>query len=554
MTKIVELRPDKNLTNLKFEKYQFCTDDIPVDTDLDLKTGVRRLELTTNRDSLLETRLFALHNHLFKNPYDTSCWFIDENWVVWCVKKNGDLEQIHVIHNSNENVQNLLYNPSIGFTSNHIVAISDGGDCLKLLTRDAQEQIKSFTLNGTEPGIILDVQYVATTYTIMIIMCDIKSTGEKKFTRLLLLSYAWKDIGSIDESFELINKEVLRVNGAVEYVYIEECGKYLHSISQDYLIFESSKEKESIDDNKDLKKTGEINIPKYCWSQDEDSITVWLTIDKEHHDKVKVNVTSLELSVTVDNNVLIQGQCEHRLDEGLTTWKYEQDTFKLELYKSESGLMWSELIKGDTGGKCLPNETLAAEIHSRLAHLCTDQVDNKQEGQPCLGFNAEQLEECDLEGKDNLLQRIDLITQKNTHLAMLGASNHVLFTYKTQSGQAICLRHDNDGCLWITGRVDDAKWNMEHYYTFPGFGYVEASKSNKKFCVSPADGSYVAILEHTRYIFLYKRPEPNVQIGKQWIVDLGTESCPIMGAVAINKYLIVLTKNKLYRLNICFQD
>lgn len=122
----------------------------------------------------------------------------------------------------------------------------------------------------------------------------------------------------------------------------------------------------------------------------------------------------------------------------------------------------------------------------RLAHLCADQIDNKQEGQPCLGFNAEQLEECDLERKDNLLQRIDLITQENTHLSMLGLNNHVLYTYKTKSGQAICLRHDNDGCLWITNQVNDMEWNIKHHYTFPGFGYVEASKSNKKFCLSPA--------------------------------------------------------------------
>ncbi|CAK9801120.1 NudC domain-containing protein 1 [Anthophora quadrimaculata] len=550
MTKIVELRPDKDLTNLKFEKYQFCTDEIPIDTEIDLKSDVRRLELTTNRDSLLETRLFAFHNHLFKNPYDTSCWFIDENWFVWRFSKNGHLEQMHVIHDSKENVQNLLYNPSIGFTSNHIVAISDGGDCLKLLITDTREHIKSFALNITDPGVILDVQYVNSTSNVVIVMCDIKSNNEKKFTRLSLLTYTWKDVGSTSESFDLINKEVLKVNGAVEYVYIEECGKYLHSICQDYITFESPKVQKSADTKKNVEKTGEIKIPKYCWSQDEDSLTVWLTIDKQCQDKVKVHVTPLELSVTVNDNILIQGQCQHRLDETLTTWKYEQDTFKLELYKHENGLMWSELIKGDTGGECLPNETLAAEIHSRLAHLCTDQVDSKQEGQPCLGFNSEQLEECDLEGKDNLLQRIDLIAQENTHLAMLGTSNHVLFTYKTKSGQAICLRHDNDGCLWITGKVDDTKWNMKHYYTFPGFGYVEASKSNKKFCVSPANGSYVAILEHTRYIFLYKKPEPNVEVGKQWIVDLGTETCPIMGAAATNKYLIVLIKNKLYRLNI----
>ena len=550
MTKIVELRPDRNLINSKFEKYQFSTDEIRIASEKDLKADVFRLELTSNRDSLLETRLFAFHNHLFKNPYDTSCWFVDESWSIWRLNENGTLDQVHTIHNSNADVQNL-YNPSIAFTSNNIVAISDGGDCVKLLITDAQERIKAFALSDTEPGVILDVQYISSTSTVAIALCNINSTGEKKFTRLLLLTYAWRNAGDACESFELIGKEALKVNGAIEYAYIEDDGKHLHSLCQDYIAFECPKAQESVDNKNDSEKT-EINIPRYCWSQDEDSLTVWINVEKEHEKNVNVHVTALELSVTMNGKVLIQGQCQHRLDEKLTTWKYEQDTFKLELSKFESGLMWSELIKGDTGGECLPNETLAAEIHSKLGHLCTSRVDVKLEGQPCLGFNAEQLEECDLEGKDNLLQRIHLAPQENTHLAMLGASNHVLFTYKTKSGQAICLRHDNDGCLWITGQADDAKWDMEHCYTFPGFGYVEASKSNKKFCVSPVDGSYVAILEHTRYIFLYKRPELTDRVGKQWIVDLGTETCPVMGAAATNKYLIVLTKNKLCRLHICF--
>lgn len=550
MTKIVELRPDRNLLTSKFEKYQFSTDEIRIASEKDLKADVFRLELTSNRDSLLETRLFAFHNHLFKNPYDTSCWFVDENWSIWRLKENGTLDQVHIIHNSKANIQSL-YNPSIVFTSNNIVAISDGGDCVKLLITDAQECVKAFALSDTEPGVILDVQYISATSTVAIALCNISSTGEKKFTRLLLLTYAWRDAGEASEAFELVGKEALKVNGAIEYVYIEDDGKHLHSICQDYIAFECPKAQEPVDGKSDSDKT-EINIPRYCWSQDEDSLTVWINVEKEHEKNVDVHVTALELSVTMNGKVLIQGQCQNRLDEKLTTWKYEQDTFKLELSKFESGLMWSELIKGDTGGECLANEALAAEIHSKLAHMCTNRVDGKLEGQPCLGFNAEQLEECDLEGKDNLLQRVHLAPQENTHLAMLGASNHVLFTYKTKSGQAICLRHDNDGCLWVTGQADDIKWDMEHCYTFPGFGYVEASKSNKKFCVSPVDGSYVAILEHTRYIFLYKRPELTDRVGKQWIVDLGNETCPVMGAAATNKYLIVLTKNKLCRLHICF--
>lgn len=103
-----------------------------------------------------------------------------------------------------------------------------------------------------------------------------------------------------------------------------------------------------------------------------------------------------------------------------------------------------------------------------------------------MGFNAEQLEECDLEGKDNFLQRINLLTQRTTHLARLGSNNHMLFTYKRKHGQTVCLRHDHDACVWIIDDAqDDTQWGIKHIYSFPGFGYVEASKTNKKYCVSP---------------------------------------------------------------------
>ena len=105
--------------------------------------------------------------------------------------------------------------------------------------------------------------------------------------------------------------------------------------------------------------------------------------------------------------------------------------------------------------------------------------------QPTIGFNAEQLEECDLRGKDHFLQRIDLNDHTTTHLAMLGASNHVLFTHKLPTGQAVCLRHDHAGCVWEFREGDSNDWKFINTITFPGFGYVEASKTNKKFCVSP---------------------------------------------------------------------
>lgn len=50
----------------------------------------------------------------------------------------------------------------------------------------------------------------------------------------------------------------------------------------------------------------------------------------------------------------------------------------------------------------------------------------------------------------------------------------------------MCLRHDHDACVWMINDMgDDTQWGIKHIHNFSRFGYVEASKTNKKFCVSP---------------------------------------------------------------------
>jgi hypothetical protein len=68
------------------------------------------------------------------------------------------------------------------------------------------------------------------------------------------------------------------------------------------------------------------------------------------------------------------------------------------------------------------------------------------------------------------------------------------------------------------------------------------------------DSLQVPILEHTRYIFLYKNPESTIEFRRQWIVGLGTETYAIMGADATSRNIIILTKDKLYRRNIYVAD
>ncbi|XP_018350171.1 PREDICTED: nudC domain-containing protein 1 [Trachymyrmex septentrionalis] len=552
MTEIIELRPNKSLINSSFEKYQFFNEVISIISENRLRNHIYRLEPNHNQESWLEARLFAFHNHLFNNVYDMSCWFIDETLAVWRLDEDGSLDQVYKLHTDTRSSE-ITYNPSIGFTSNNIVVISDGGGNLHILIGYTEENRKVFPVAPEKPGIIMNVQYIEKSSKIILTICAIATdNNQKKYTQLILLSYSLYVENEITKVYN-IDKQLLKVQGTVDYVYVEENGNYLHSICQDNISFENKNLQQTETEIEKPSVSLQIKIPKYYWSQDEESLTVWIKVPKQHSNKrPKITIKSLELSVTIDNEILIQGECPHRLEENMATWRHKEDTLQIDLSKYENGLMWNELIKGDTGGECLPNEALAAEIHARLAHLCTDQQNNSVGGdQPCVGFNAEQLEECDLEGKDKFLQRINFLTQATTHLARLGSNNHVLFTYKRKYGQTVCLRYDHDACIWeMDNGNDNTQWNLQHVHSFPGFGYVEASKSNKKFCVSPIDGSYIAIVKHTRHVFLYERPDVEAKSAKQRIIDLDCQASPIMGVVATNKYLIVLSKDKLYRLQI----
>lgn len=299
--------------------------------------------------------------------YDISCWFIDKDWTVWRLDKNNSLDEIYKLYNADTDLSKLMYNPSIGFTLNNITVISNGGEKLEVLVGSTRQNMKVFSLGPIEPGIIMNVQYIEKDLKIIVTMCTIaaKSDG-KKYTQLTLLSCTLQYIENEIKNIYYINKQLLKVQGTVDYIYVEKNGNYLHSICQNNIDFEKGDAQESENKIKQSNIDLQIKTPKYYWSQDEDSLTVCIKIHKQYTNKQpKIQVKPLELSVVMENEILIQGECQHRLEENMATWRFKEDTLQIDLSKYENGLMWNELIKGDTGGECLPNEALAAEIHTR---------------------------------------------------------------------------------------------------------------------------------------------------------------------------------------------
>ena len=128
---------------------------------------------------------------------------------------------------------------------------------------------------------------------------------------------------------------------------------------------------------------------------------------------------------------------------------------------------------------------------------------------------------------------------------------------------ALCLRHDVDGLLWqpLSKTTDDeSPW--QHIGTFNAFGYVQASKQQRKFTSCPPSMSYVALCDCVRHMYIYRQPSAISSpvrnrktgrkvdaIAKQQVVALESVD-NIIGFQTTNNRIYVATKNLIYSVSV----
>lgn len=119
---------------------------------------------------------------------------------------------------------------------------------------------------------------------------------------------------------------------------------------------------------------------------------------------------------------------------------------------------------------------------------------------------------------------------------------------------ALATRQDVDCCLWLQ-QYNPAKadeWSMRHEGNLHAFGYVQASKQQKKFMDCSPDLGYALIAESHRHVFLYKtkydtanglrkRNGPQVSIGKQHLITL-EDAGEVLGLTTDNSVATLLTE------------
>ncbi|CAH1968283.1 unnamed protein product [Acanthoscelides obtectus] len=298
----------------------------------------------------------------------------------------------------------------------------------------------------------------------------------------------------------------------------------------------------------------------YQWTQNLEDITIKLPLpDGTTSNQVQIQTEPTKLEIKCEANILASGDLYQRIDSDLTTWSIEESVLQVILNKSENGLMWPELIVGDNTGEYVLDTCIVQEVHEKLAQLCSESETAPQTGAT---FNSQQIEECDFEtDKSGSFERFCGKTNQATHKVNLG-SHLVLVTCTLDPclPPAIGIRHDVDVCIWQPKNCD-GNFEITHEGTLLAFGYVQASKQNRKFIACPPDLSYSVISESTRHLFIYRQDRSITDtelrnrstgrrihsVAEQQVVNIPVDE-EILGIHATNNILYLLLETSIVSL------
>ena len=148
------------------------------------------------------------------------------------------------------------------------------------------------------------------------------------------------------------------------------------------------------------------------------------------------------------------------------------------------------------------------------------------------------------------------------------SSNQWLFNVllSADTTPALCLRHDVDGFIWQPETPANADTSLpiswQHVGTFNAFGYVQASKQQRKFSVCAPNLSFVVIADCTRHLYVYHRPKPVATslhnrktgqkvaaVARQQVVSLES-SDEILGVRANDTHVFVLCRRVLHAVRV----
>ncbi|XP_058444040.1 nudC domain-containing protein 1 [Malaya genurostris] len=561
--KLLELRPDRSLLKSNFDGYKLSLEPIPILrtdlTDLSRPDHVRPGE---QQYSCLHAQLFGLQNHLVRDPWAAgSCYFIDQSWIVRRIQYDEAIGKIKPISSvfklgrTRGPRHDGDYNCSLVFLSEKFALIAEGqGRLLLVDTGDRQRGDEwkgkfSFPdVEGLDGGfVLLDGRFeiISGVRQIHAVVVCIKQNEGAFETVIYWLKAVQADS---NQDWKYHSHRVLKGKGFPNYCTLEYKSASLILVSDKpfkFVVDTESPIEEAIA-VPEVKEEPVLENEKvlFEWTQTMDDITV--KIPKEEGINYRITNDDGKLKIFRNEELIIDGEGFFApVDSELTSWSNESAELQISLFKQQSGVMWPFLFPGST----------------------EESRDVPDDEMPPVSNLASQLEDCDFgdSGQDveYSIERLSAVGHETTHKIFLG-SNAPLFSVCLRPGfpAALAMRHDVDACLWLQQSAAD--WSLRHEGTLHAFGYVQASKQQRKFLMCSPDLEYAVICEAERHVFIYKasygsasglrnRNGPQVTIGQQKLVTL--EGCgEILGLSCENDYTILLTETKILVLQLRIEE
>ncbi|XP_073993640.1 nudC domain-containing protein 1 isoform X2 [Rhodnius prolixus] len=580
MIRTNELRVDRSLLIDNFETYKLSLEKFPISKE-NIPGGVRTKQPNDNQYSFLHHKEFSLHNHLYGDKWnENGIYLITSEGSVKRALINLQTERIFKLDDVWEfpyqyNSNRCNFNASVTFPTSHLAVVSDGIGYLYIVdTSDRTNPTQWKTLyceevlgEGKEFKVsysLLEDQKSDNSRKLHCVLHLIETTGESKTPRrssgyeTVLKWIVFKE-GS-GSSWDKILLCEFRGHGSPDYVALEKGCQGLYLISDAEFQVANTAKIPLLSDE----QNGTCSEPDYHWQQTKEDVKVWFTTpDAIEKTDVRVSATFNFLDIALKDTSFLSGTLCQRIDPELTLWTLNNSKVVVEMQKVEPGVVWTNLLKNSSKvGKEVINEEFVAEIHEKLAHLCSE---NEEKGDTAM-LNSGEMEECDAFGETRFLSRFQAINSKITHKIVLG-SEQWLFSVQLTSDElpAFCIRRDVDGILWqpVQPQMDNDIFQCTHIHTFPALGYIAASRQDKKFLLTPSSKSYVAIINTRGHVIVFRKT--NLSSGSvlrnrktstttdslfvQNLVNLETNS-QVVGAVASDQYLFVLTSDELIMVNI----
>ncbi|CAL1532370.1 unnamed protein product, partial [Lymnaea stagnalis] len=562
-----------NTTGTDFQ-YVPLTDVLPI-------KGIDVAKPSETSFSSHHAKLFSLHNHIHSDPWnDTAIYFCDKEWNIGklSLEKIGKpslCESVHQVPGAaNLRLKPSRFNVSLSFPDKNLAIIVNGADTLYLLeTGDRHSQSKWKTLfsetvavSGQASVVVDSIQWHdGENHRVECLLASVEEVeGEvkEKHKSPWIMVLTWITLHSVDGKQWSIER-TRRIEGSrpFEFARFDRKGSALNIVAADFyrVVEDSVKPVEGADSWEMVAQGGNRSL--YTWSQTINDLTVHLTIPEGlTKANLHVDIAGNKMEVSVKNGInMIQGDLHARVEVDACTWTLDGRRLDITLQKVEESF-WPTVVVGDTRGELVLTPEQIDAVHVRLANLTSEDWNANPDGKE-KPYNSQMLEECDAVDEDGVvIMRLDGETHQITHKIITGCQFLFSVALEPEKVPAICLRHDVDGFLWqLSDAVQPEKCPWEHIGVLNAFGYVTASKQQKRFSSCSPDMSVAVIADSQRHLYLYKQnvsvltPLRNRKTGqqvssvaKQQVLSIDATPNYIQGIRVTNSKIFVVTEQKIF--------